>query len=148
MMKVNPYRVLFLMVGLLYIIMLILSSFSEVGNVFRLRTPFFGDVPNNNYLPFSTIVTYFLNLDHYNLSTWIFNMLGNVLIFLPLGIIAPILFNSIYRYKHIIYVSMAIRVVIEVLQYNTSLGVFDVDDIILSLTGSLIGFSLYIKYIK
>ncbi|WP_220353054.1 hypothetical protein, partial [Halobacillus trueperi] len=61
MMKVNPYRVLFLMVGLLYIIMLILSSFSEVGNVFRLRTPFFGDVPNNNYLPFSTIVTYFLN---------------------------------------------------------------------------------------
>ncbi|RDY69129.1 VanZ family protein, partial [Halobacillus trueperi] len=67
---------------------------------------------------------------------------------LPLGIIAPILFNSIYRYKHIIYVSMAIRVVIEVLQYNTSLGVFDVDDIILSLTGSLIGFSLYIKYIK
>ncbi|WP_197033366.1 VanZ family protein [Halobacillus karajensis] len=62
--------------------------------------------------------------------------------------IAPILFKSIDRYKHIIYVAVAIRMAIEILQYNTSLGVFDIDDIILSLTGSLIGFSLYKKFIK
>ncbi len=70
------------------------------------------------------------------------------MIFLPLGIIAPILFNSIYRYKHILYIAVSIRVVIEILQYNTSLGVFDVDDLILSLTGGVMGFYLYMKFLK
>ncbi|WP_428841954.1 VanZ family protein [Halobacillus naozhouensis] len=130
-------------------IFLAISFFSEVGNFSRLRTPFFlGDGPNNNYIPFSTISTYILNFNHYNLSTWLFNMFGNVLIFLPLGIIAPVLFNSMYRYKHIIYIAVSIRVVIEILQYQTSLGVFDIDDLILSLTGGIMGFCLYMKFLK
>ncbi|WP_369127071.1 VanZ family protein [Virgibacillus salexigens] len=143
--KVKPHKIFFISVGLLYIIFLMISFFTELGNVSRLRMPYIDDIPNNNYIPFSTIVTYILNFDHYNLSTWFFNTLGNILIFFPLGIIAPILFNKIYLYKHIIYITILIRGAIEVLQYNSTMGVFDVDDIILSLVGSLIGFHLYVK---
>lgn len=148
-MEIKLQNVFSIMIGLLYTIFLFISFFIEIEPIPMLRTPYFETtIPNNNYIPFSTILTYILNFDQYSLNLWIFNMLGNVLIFFPLGIIAPFLFNNIYRYKHIIYISISIRVVIETAQYIASLGVFDVDDIILSLIGGIMGFYLYLKYVK
>lgn len=60
----------------------------------------------------------------------------------------PILFNNVNRYIHIIYIALPVSVTIEILQYITLLGVFDIDDIILKLTGSFIGFYLYLKFKK
>ena len=146
--KVKPQKVLFIMIGLLYIAFLFISFFIELYPLLMLRSPYLGDMPNINLLPFKTILTYILNFDYYNLSILLSNILGNIMIFLPLGIIAPILFSGIYRYKHIIYISISIRTVIEILQCNSSLGVFDIDDIILSIIGGVIGLYLYFKFLK
>lgn len=141
-------KILFITLGLFYLSFLIISFFYEVSTILQLRTKSVGVNPSSNFIPFETILTYILNFNHYNLSTWLFNMLGNLLIFFPVGIIFPLIFNRINSYKHILYITISMSLVIEILQYRTSLGVFDIDDIILGVTGSLIGFHLYLKSIK
>ncbi|WP_277137594.1 VanZ family protein [Aneurinibacillus aneurinilyticus] len=48
------------------------------------------------------------------------------------------------KLKHIIILSFVFSMVIEILQYMTHLGQFDVDDIILNIVGSMIGFVFFL----
>ena len=91
---------------------------------------------SHNYIPFKEIL-------RYEIGTHIFykNIFGNMLLFLPYGIF-------IARYVKLkdpwilLIIAFITSLSIEVIQFLIG-RVFDVDDIILNITGCLIGFLLY-----
>jgi glycopeptide antibiotics resistance protein len=121
-----------------YLIFLLLISF--VGVSFHYSTRIYGNEVSFNLLPFKTISEYLLNFQRYNLGTWLYNTLGNLLVFIPLGMLIPSIIPSIQRSSPIIVISFICSLAIETLQFITGLGVFDVDDVILNIVGGITGF--------
>ena len=96
-----------------------------------------------NIIPFKTITMYITNFDHYNLDTWMMNVVGNVVLFIPLGLLVPILFRSTRNLKAAALLFIRLITYIELLQLITLAGVFDIDDIILNVAGALLGYSIW-----
>lgn len=65
-----------------------------------------------------------------------------VIAFIPFGFLLPVIHNKIKNSFHIIIATLSFSVLVEVLQHITSRGVADIDDVISSVLGSLIGYSL------
>nr|WP_309101338.1 VanZ family protein [Fredinandcohnia onubensis] len=95
-----------------------------------------------NLTPFSTIKNYFTYYDHFPFHIWIINIAGNIGVFIPFGIVLPILFPKLSNFFLFIF-AFAIGITsLEVLQLFSMLGSFDVDDIILNTVGAVIGYIL------
>jgi glycopeptide antibiotics resistance protein len=124
---------------LFYILILFALSFWKFS---AFTTKFQADYSgvSHNIIPFKSVLTYLLNFQHYNFDTWFLNTVGNILLFLPLGILLPLTFNYVKRLPQIIFVSIIISLTIEVTQYITNLGVFDIDKTILNTLGCMLGF--------
>ena len=71
------------------------------------------------------------------------NLLGNLLPFIPFGFLLPIAYPRIKAFFKVFLVGMFAVLFIEIFQYMTRLGSFDIDDIILNIVGGIIGFLLY-----
>lgn len=99
--------------------------------------------PLYNLTPFQSILQYANGYQHYNFDTWFFNLFGNVLLFVPLGFLLPILFAKARRFSTTIVWTMLASLTIELTQLSTRLGSFDVDDVILNVLGGSIGFSVW-----
>ena len=68
---------------------------------------------------------------------WFFS-LGNLLAFVPFGILIPMIFNI--RYLKFIFIFLISITTLEILQMITYLGSFDAEDIIINSIGASIGF--------
>lgn len=100
---------------------------------------------NSNIIPFKTITTYVTAIfdGRMNLDIPIKNLIGNTLLFLPMGIYLPYLITKMNRLS-VFSLSMVILLfVIEAAQLVTRRGSFDVDDFILNMLGALIGFTIW-----
>ncbi len=95
-----------------------------------------------NIIPFKTIIGYITSFST-NGGTAVKNILGNFLLFLPMGIYLPYLFKKVSNYKRFLVVMFIILFAIEVLQFVLKRGAFDIDDLILNLLGAVIGFGLW-----
>jgi len=95
-----------------------------------------------NYIPFQTIKLYIVNRAYFDLDTWVKNLFGNILLFIPIGIILPLLNNRFLKALLFITATLALLISVELLQMVLKVGSFDVDDIILNIAGACIGFSL------
>ncbi|WP_423406991.1 VanZ family protein [Heyndrickxia sp. MSNUG] len=96
-----------------------------------------------NIIPFKTISNYIKASSHINQNIWISNLFGNVLAFLPMGFFLPMLFkrfNGIWKTTCAVFLATSS---VEVLQFLTRVGSFDVDDIILNTAGGIIGYLLF-----
>ncbi|AXI08245.1 VanZ family protein [Oceanobacillus zhaokaii] len=102
---------------------------------------------NSNIVPFKNTIAYLTGTHHVNMDIIISNTLGNILIFLPLGIFLPLLFKKYSKFTKVIVASAVISFSIEVLQIVLKIGQFDIDDVILNVIGSIIGY-LLLKMIK
>lgn len=71
------------------------------------------------------------------------NLAGNVLIFTPFGMAIPLLEKQLNRGWLVILLGLAISLLIELAQTFLIRRVFDVDDLILNASGTLIGFLIY-----
>lgn len=68
------------------------------------------------------------------------NLVGNVVMFVPLGYLTPCIWGKMQKFRwHFLYMVLII-VGIEVLQLVTLLGSCDVDDLILNLVGTTMGY--------
>lgn len=108
-------------------------SFSEYINAF------------SNFIPFNTVFHYAKiatlgSLEFIKLSLW--NVMGNLVMLLPLGIFIPCLFRGIDRLWKVVITVTGVVVLIELAQLLFRVGVIDVDDLILNLSGAMIGYSL------
>jgi glycopeptide antibiotics resistance protein len=91
-----------------------------------------------NFIPFATIADYFATE---NTGISLRNLVGNVIIFIPLGILLPILIQRFRKIIVILLVSFGFSLLVETIQLLFSmLGSFDVDDLILNTSGALIGY--------
>lgn len=93
---------------------------------------------NGNFIPFKTI---FINLQ--SLAWWheFSNFTGNIIAFIPFGIFVVLLSkHKKISSKGVLTQSFSLSLCIECLQVIFSLGIFDVDDLILNTFGGLIGY--------
>lgn len=74
----------------------------------------------------------------------ILNYIGNLMLFVPWGVLFAI--GNITFKKFAIYAVIVI-VTVELLQYLTMLGSFDIEDVILNVIGTIMGF-LMVRQIK
>jgi glycopeptide antibiotics resistance protein len=89
-----------------------------------------------NFMPFETIGRYLSRLDWRVAQL---NLFGNILIFIPFGILGS-QFRKTNSWQKIFVVGLSASLMIECIQLLTGLGSFDVDDLILNTLGTLMGY--------
>ncbi len=105
----------------------------------RLRT-------NINLTPLKTLRLYLRlteSANGYYVRHAYINLIGNVVMFIPLGVFPPWIWRKMRSFFKTAFVATAVIVTVEVLQYVTLLGSCDVDDLLLNLSGVIIGYSLW-----
>lgn len=76
------------------------------------------------------------------------NFVGNIVLFLPWGVLLPALFNKLRLFKPFFVLTLFVLVLVETIQIFAMLGSFDVEDILLNVSGTCIGFACYKKWSK
>lgn len=76
------------------------------------------------------------------------NVGGNILLLLPLGFLAPILWEKFRRFSRIVILGLVVSCSIEILQLVENLigwfgRISDIDDVIFNVIGAMIGYTLY-----
>ena len=124
--KLVIYKELFTLLFVVYILLLFeLVTYSDIA------------ISSTNFVPFKEILRYKVG------STLFYNqVIGNIILFIPFGYFV----SSITKMKKvpgICLLTLITSTVIEIVQYFIGRS-FDIDDIILNVTGGIIGFLLYI----
>lgn len=70
------------------------------------------------------------------------NVLLNVAMFVPLGILLPLLTKNYRRWYLVLAEGLSTSLLIEIVQYITARGLFDVDDLFNNTLGTMIGYGL------
>lgn len=100
---------------------------------------------NTNFIPFKTIgnyIKFFIN-DTINKSIIIENLFGNLLLFAPMGILLPSIFQNLSKFKKFLTTMLVVLFSVEIVQLLTSTGSFDIDDIILNLIGAVLFYGFW-----
>lgn len=96
-----------------------------------------------NLIPFQEIRRYLQYPHILGASAVLTNLVGNVVGFLPFGVILPVLKRNMRSFWKILLLSFEFSAMIEVTQLITRVGSFDVDDIILNTAGGVLGYILF-----
>jgi glycopeptide antibiotics resistance protein len=91
----------------------------------------------SNLIPFKTILSYILSSKGIIIVG--INLIGNIALLVPVGFIAPFVFQNNTWRKAIILAASA-GLALEVLQVILRVGIFDIDDVILNGLGVIIGY--------
>ena len=97
-----------------------------------------------NLIPFRTITSYIIGIGSYKIDVWFFNLFGNVLAFMPMGFLLPLIFNKLRSAKAITITTLITSSILEVIQLISKLGITDIDDVILNTLGGLLGYILLV----
>lgn len=111
------------------------GSFSEL--LIKMESTPFGT--NYNLIPFKSIGE---QLSHFSEGWARFNLLGNIIPFVPFGFLLPVVSEKINSFIKILFAGFGFLLFVEVFQFFTKLGSFDVDDIFLNMIGIFIGYLL------
>ena len=99
--------------------------------------------PSMNIVPvFNTIKDIYevpIGMESYMVGFWIKNILGNILLLLPLGIFLPMCFKRLRRFKSTVITCALVSLSIDFGNFRSC----DIDDIILNTLGGMIGFIIY-----
>ena len=98
-------------------------------------------VQRANLVPFRTI--HIILASNLRTEYKIENIAGNIAGFIPLSILLLLLYTKLREVWKIAMTVLLISFAFECAQLFTGLGQFDVDDLILNLSGGIIGFVLY-----
>lgn len=98
---------------------------------------------NYNMIPFKTLKTYFNS----NSSLGIENIVGNIVPFIPMGFILGFILNK-HKFRNIFLISLIIVTIFESIQFIACVGYFDIDDIILNVISSMVGYLIYLCFTR
>lgn len=102
-----------------------------------------------NFIPLKTVaqyVRYFI--DGSLRTTAIINLGGNVGMFIPLGLFLAAIWKKLRRFLPHLFTTAVIIIAVELIQLFTLTGSADIDDLLLNVVGSAIGFGVYKVYEK
>jgi glycopeptide antibiotics resistance protein len=88
------------------------------------------------------MISYLKNSDNLESAVINTNIYGNLAAFAPMGFFLPLLFQKLKKFLPFVCVMFLTISVIELAQFITNLGVMDIDDLILNLSGATIAFWL------
>jgi glycopeptide antibiotics resistance protein len=92
-----------------------------------------------NFIPFKTIKPYLLGD---NLIIASANLVGNVALLIPVGILIPFIWRMM-TWKQALLIAVIAGLSIELSQVVLRIGIFDIDDVILNALGVMIGYWLH-----
>ena len=97
-----------------------------------------------NLIPFRTVYEYIdkITNNRINLDTAITNLIGNIIVFLPMGAFLPCLFHKMRCFKKTVLTVFFVVLGIELLEIILAMGAFDIDDFIFNLGGAMIGYAV------
>ena len=90
-----------------------------------------------NIIPFMNI------LDYIDPTDILLNIVGNVMMFIPSGIILPILYKRLNSFWKVTAAGALMSLGIEILQLPFAVRASDVDDLILNTAGAMTGYGIY-----
>ena len=76
------------------------------------------------------------------------NLFGNILLFVPLGLLLPAVWPRLARWWKTLGVCAGAVIAVELTQMLTLLGYCDIDDLILNLLGAALGYGLFLLFTK
>lgn len=100
----------------------------EAAAIFPLRV---------NYIPFVNISDYETKFD------FLINLVGNSAMFIPTGILLPLIYKRFDRFWKVLLGGAVLSLSIEILQLPFAVRASDIDDLILNVSGCIIGYGLY-----
>ena len=71
------------------------------------------------------------------------NLLGNVVGFMPFGMILPLICKNARNFFFITFSGFGLSLCVEVIQLMTKLGCFDVDDLVMNTLGAAAGYVVF-----
>lgn len=135
--------------------LLMLYTIEAVGIFFFpifYNAPICGNVTSNvNMIPFHSIAGYF---QHSSAETAVKQILGNVAVFVPIGLLLPIMSEKFRLPKKILLFSLLLSVGVEAVQFLELLithlpnRAVDIDDVILNFAGGSLGYLLFLAVRK
>ncbi|NLB79191.1 MAG: VanZ family protein [Clostridiaceae bacterium] len=140
-------RVLFGISFIVYLLVLTSYIFLKSGGPWPCSSIFEYIKSSSNLIPLKTIGFYIREIIEGNKRTNpdipIKNLLGNLILFMPMGIYLPFFIKKTNKTRTFLVFMMVLLFSIEILQLLTRRGIFDIDDIILNMLGALIGFAVW-----
>ena len=94
--------------------------------------------PRVNLIPFVYL------FDYPVLREALLNLIGNITMFIPLGIVWPCVFKKLNSHAKVIGAGISVSLLIELLQLPFYDRVSDIDDLILNSTGFILGYLIYL----
>ena len=115
------------------------GSFYELSD--RVNTYSMQGSINYNLIPFRS-----MSAQIERITQWwaLKNLLGNIIPFIPVGFLLPVTYKKFSSAISVFVIGLASILVIESFQFFTKLGSFDVDDIILNMTGIVCGYVIFL----
>lgn len=99
----------------------------------------------SNLVPFTSIIeTITLLLTKTQGFYYIFDyLILDIILFIPLGLFLPILFPKTKKIKNFILICLTISIIKELFQLLLNVGMFNIDDVILNLSGAIISYTIF-----
>ena len=98
-----------------------------------------GQIVEHNFIPTRTISIYLANLDS---PFWVRQMVGNLLLLLPVGLLGPIVLPWMDRWLRVLVASLALSTAIELAQLWIPDRSAEVDDVLLNVVGAILGYAV------
>ena len=93
---------------------------------------------SSNFVPFKTIFSYLFVNENRNIA--FSNLMGNILLFIPFGMLLPLLTMKLRNTRLVFLLSIGWSLSLEIFELLFSSGTLDVDDLILNSLGAMIGY--------
>jgi glycopeptide antibiotics resistance protein len=96
-----------------------------------------------NLTPFKTIASQFIGQG--NRLVDMVNLIGNIIPFIPLGLLAKLVFRSISWQKALV-LGVVTGLTFEVMEVIFRVGIFDIDDVIMNAFGVMVGYVVFVMF--
>ena len=74
------------------------------------------------------------------------NSILNILLFIPFGFLLPIYSDKLKKFYKVVAIGLAVTLIIEIVQYITNMGIFEIDDVFNNTLGVLIGYCTFMIF--
>lgn len=131
----------FVTIGLFvtYLAVLVRIVLFKQAPLYNLLSAAGSSVRTISFIPFKSL--YDMAISGTSIIRIIENILGNIAIFIPFGLLLPIIKKG--RSQKVILYGLAASILLEIIQYAFALGSSDIDDLLFNTSGVMIGCFLY-----
>jgi glycopeptide antibiotics resistance protein len=96
-----------------------------------------------NFVPFKTIFPELIGQGNHLIN--MVNLFGNIVPFMPIGLLAPLVVRS-FSWQKALVLGVITGLTFEVMEVVFRVGIFDVDDIMLNALGVVLGYGVFVMF--